>query len=139
MSSRISFGSGTVVSPFAVIQTQGGRIQFGKKCALGSFNQISAGIVGIFVGDYVRIGPSVTLLGGSRHFSKRDLLILNQGSSDKGLEIGNDVLIGAGAVILPGCKIGEGAVIGAGCVVNKDIPPYCIMAGVPARIVGQRE
>jgi acetyltransferase-like isoleucine patch superfamily enzyme len=49
------------------------------------------------------------------------------------------VLIGAGAVILPGCSIGAGAVIGAGSVVTRDVPPYSIVAGVPARVIGQRE
>lgn len=55
------------------------------------------------------------------------------------LEIGNDVWIGANAVILPEVnKIGNGAVIGAGSVVNKDIPPYAIVLGNPARIIKYR-
>lgn len=52
------------------------------------------------------------------------------------LEIGNDVWIGQNALILPGCKyIGDGSIIGGGSVVNKDIPPYSIVTGNPARIV----
>jgi virginiamycin A acetyltransferase len=55
------------------------------------------------------------------------------------LTIGNDVWIGEYAVILPSAsKIGDGAVIGAGAVVNKDIPPYAIVVGNPARVVGYR-
>jgi len=42
-------------------------------------------------------------------------------------------------VILPGCSIGAGAVIGAGSVVTGDVPPYAIVAGAPARVIGQRE
>ena len=49
--------------------------------------------------------------------------------------IGNDVWIGAGAIILSGVKIGSGAIIGAGAVVVKDVPPYAIAAGNPARVV----
>ncbi|MCB0261480.1 MAG: acyltransferase, partial [Calditrichaeota bacterium] len=45
---------------------------------------------------------------------------------------------GANVVILPGCHIGEGAVIGAGSVVNRNIPPYAIAAGVPVKVVGER-
>lgn len=53
-------------------------------------------------------------------------------------EIGNDVWIAAGATILHNVKIGDGAVIGAGAVVTKDVPPYAIVAGVPARIIKYR-
>jgi phosphonate metabolism protein (transferase hexapeptide repeat family) len=52
--------------------------------------------------------------------------------------IGHDVWIGHGAVILPGRQIGTGAVIAAGAIVTKDVPPYAIVAGNPARIVRQR-
>ncbi|GAB4149904.1 MAG: hypothetical protein Fur0041_22810 [Bacteroidia bacterium] len=54
------------------------------------------------------------------------------------VSIGHDVLISAGAMILAGVKIGTGAVIGAGAVVNKDVPPYAIVAGVPAKIIRYR-
>lgn len=54
------------------------------------------------------------------------------------VEIGNDVWIGARAMILDGVKIGDGAIIGAGAVVTKDVPPYAIVGGVPAKIIGYR-
>ena len=52
--------------------------------------------------------------------------------------IGSDVWIGRNAIILPGLKIGDGAVVGAGSVVTKDVPPYAIVAGNPARIIRLR-
>ena len=58
--------------------------------------------------------------------------------SSKRVTIGNDVWIGHGAVILPGVSIGTGAVIGANAVVTKDVPPYMIVAGVPAKILRPR-
>jgi acetyltransferase-like isoleucine patch superfamily enzyme len=139
LSNRITFGEKTVVKPFAMLLTQGGYISFGKNCAISSFNHISNGIEDIIVGDYVRLGPQVTILGGSRNFRARNKLVIDQGSHHKGVTIGNDVLVGAGAVILPGCQIGEGVVIGALSLVNSDIPPYKIVAGNPARIIGERE
>jgi acetyltransferase-like isoleucine patch superfamily enzyme len=139
ISDRISFGKGTVVKPFAVIQTQTGRIVIGHHCAVSSFDHLSTGTADLVIGDYVRIGPNVTIMGGSRNFKRRDVLIVEQGSSNPGTAIGDDVLIGANAVILPGCLIGEGAVIGASSLVNKDVPPYAIVAGVPAQVLGERE
>jgi acetyltransferase-like isoleucine patch superfamily enzyme len=139
LSRQISFGKDTVVKPFAVIQTQTGAISIGHHCAISSFNHISTGTKPVILGDYVRLGPHVTILGGNRNFRRKDSLIVDQGFSHQGVTIGSDVLIGAGAVILPGCQIGEGAVIGAGSVVTQDVPPYTIVAGVPARVMGKRE
>jgi acetyltransferase-like isoleucine patch superfamily enzyme len=64
-------------------------------------------------------------------------LIVEQGYRQRGTRIGRDVLIGASAVIFD-CTIGEGAVIGAGAVVTKDVAPYQVAAGVPAKVVGER-
>lgn len=139
LSNRISFGEKTVVKPHAMILTQGGRISFGKSCAISSFNHISNGLEDILVGDYVRLGPHVTILGGSRNFKDKNRRIIEQGSHHKQVTIGNDVLVGAGAVILPGCHIGEGAVIGSLSLVNIDVPSYAIVAGVPAKVIGGRE
>jgi acetyltransferase-like isoleucine patch superfamily enzyme len=139
LSDRISFGRGTVVKPFAILQTQSGRISIGQECAIGSFNHISTGKKDVRMGNYVRIGPSVTILGGSRNFERRDMLIVHQGSHHKSVIIGDDVLIGAGCVILPGSIIGNGVVIGAGSVVNSEIPAFAIVAGAPARILGERQ
>lgn len=52
--------------------------------------------------------------------------------------IGNDVWIGVGATIIDGCRIGDGAIVAAGAVVTKDVPPYAIVGGVPARIIRYR-
>ncbi len=139
LTSLISFGRGTVVKPFAVIQTQTGRIAFGRGCAVSSFDHISTGTKDVVVGDHVRMAPHVTLLGGSRNFRKKDELIVDQGSTNVGLTIGDDVLIGANVVILPGCHVGQGAVIGAGSIVTAEVPPYAIVAGAPAKVVGERE
>lgn len=52
-----------------------------------------------------------------------------------GIEIGDKVWVAMGAIILPGVKIGDGAIVAAGAIVTKDVPPRCMVAGVPARIV----
>ena len=138
LSGAIQFGKGSVVKPFAVITTHTGSIRFGRNCAIGSFCQITTGDCDVTLGDHVRIGPHVTILGTNRNYKKKDMLIVDQGYTQRGVTIGDDVLIGAGAVIHDGCHIGDGAVVTAGSVVQKDVPPYAIVFGVPARVVWRR-
>ncbi len=138
-SSRISFGRGSVVKPYAVIQTHTGRVAFGRKCSVSSFDHISTGDADVVIGDMVLIGPNVTILGGTREVRDRSTAILNQDvANPQGVTIGSDVLVGAGVVILPGVRIEDGAVIGAGSVVTSDIPAFAIVAGSPARVIGER-
>ncbi len=138
-SPHITFGRGTVVKPFVIIQTHEGKIAFGNHCAISSFNHISTGNGDLIVGNNVRIAPSVTIVASSRKFQDKSVPIVDQGHVSQGIQIGDDVLIGAGVTILDGCHIGEGAVIGAGSVVTKEIPAYSIVAGVPATVIGHRQ
>lgn len=140
LTGRITFGKGTVVKPFAIIQTSAGKgiISIGRNCAISSFNHISTGEGDILIGDNVRTGSSAVLMGIRRNVRNRDALIVDQGFSHRGLKIGNDVLIGANAVVIDGCDIGEGAVVGAGSVVAKPVAPYTIVAGIPAEKIGER-
>lgn len=138
LTSRITLGRGTVVKAFSIIQTTGGKISFGENCAVGSFNHIGTGVASINIGNNVRIGPGVTILGSRSIYKDRTTPIIEQGYLHGGATIGNDVLVGARSVILDGCSIGDGAVIGAGSVVDRDVPPYSIVLGVPARVVWRR-
>jgi virginiamycin A acetyltransferase len=102
------------------------------------------------IGNFCSIGPNVVILLGGEH--RPDLIttfpfncVLKEYANVPGhpttkgdVVIGNDVWIGANALILSGVQIGDGAVIGACAVVTKDVEPYAIMAGNPARIIGKR-
>jgi len=99
------------------------------------------------IGKYCSISDDVTILLGGEHMTDvistypfYDLLhIGNKTSASKGdVHIGNDVWIGYRATILSGVRIGDGAVVGAGAVVVKDVPPYAIVAGNPAKIIRER-
>jgi acetyltransferase-like isoleucine patch superfamily enzyme len=136
-SRKITFGEKTVVKPYAVIITHTGRIAIGKNCAISCFNHLSTGEADIIVGDNVRTGPGAVIHGTRRKFRDKNELIVNQGHTHKGVVIEDDVLVGANAVVFE-CRIGQGAVIGAGSVVTKDIPPYAVAAGTPAKVIGWR-
>lgn len=62
----------------------------------------------------------------------------NQVTCEQGISIGNDVWIGLNVTILPGVKIGNGVTVAAGSVVIEDVPDYCVVAGVPARVVKEK-
>ena len=137
---EITLGRGTVVKAFAVVQSSGGRISFGQQCAISSFVHISTGAGDVIAGDFVRIAPNCTLVGTTKEVHSKSVLIKDQPEFERrGIWIGEDVLIGAGTVVLPGARIGRGAVIGANGVVIGTVPEYAIMAGAPARIIGQRD
>lgn len=92
----------------------------------------------LVIGDHTIIGSYVQIMDHNHSFKKGDL-IKNQNAKIEKVSIGKDVWIGAGVKILCGVTIGDGAVIGANAVVTKDIPPYAIVGGVPARVIKYRE
>lgn len=87
----------------------------------------------IVIGNNVRLGPGIIFFGNSHDYSYLDL-------PDKGgaIYIEDHVWIGGGCRILPGVTIHEGSVVAAGSVVSKDVPPYSVVAGVPAKLIKQR-
>lgn len=139
LSGKIHFGRHCVVKPNSIIQTSGGSITFGRQCAISSFNHISAGQASIVAGDYVRIGPNVTIVASTRNYRDKSRLVIEQGYADRGITIGDDVLIGAGAVLVDGCEVGDGAVIGVGSVVVGKVAPYAVVFGAPAKVIMWRQ
>ena len=92
------------------------------------------------VGRDVMMGPFVIIVGENHNSDRLDIPMRLQGYKNyPPVRIADDVWIGARAIILPGINIGRGAIIAAGAVVTKDVPPYAICGGNPARIIRYRE
>ena len=98
------------------------------------------------IGNYVSIGPHVTFLAGGEHrldcvttypflaYGLGEVEAISRGP----IIVKDDVWIGLGAKILSGVTIGQGAVVAAGAVVTKDVPPYAVVGGVPAKLIRWR-
>jgi acetyltransferase-like isoleucine patch superfamily enzyme len=109
----------------------GDNTYIGPRCILGAGG-------GIRIGSNVTIGAGVNLLAENHEFREADQLINRQGTVRQGIVVEDDVWIGNGAIILDGVHVGRGAVIGAASIVTKDVLPNAIVAGNPAKIIGQR-
>ena len=92
----------------------------------------------ITIGAHTLVGPNVTIITANHGFAAREEHIADQPQRERDVRIGEDVWIGANAVILPGVTIGDGAVVAAGAVVREDVSPFTIVGGVPARAIGLR-
>jgi len=113
-----------------------GRIQIGNRVSINSNVQLGAADCGeIVLGNNVAIGPNVVIRASNHEYEKRDTPIYQQGHRGGRIEIEDDVWIGANVTVLPNVRLGEGSVIAAGSVVNRDIPPYSLAGGVPARVL----
>ena len=103
----------------------------------GNFNLTILDINEVYIGDNVMIGPNTTITTVGHPLSpKKRQKHLAQASK---ITIGNDVWLGANVTILPGVTIGDNVVVGAGAVVTKDIPDNSLALGVPARVVKKIE
>jgi acetyltransferase-like isoleucine patch superfamily enzyme len=104
------------------------------------------GVQNIQVGNYVQLAPKVAITGGDHLIEIIGTPMIKTGLDDsreiqatqKGVIIQDDVWIGLGSIIMDGVTIGEGSIVGAGSVVTKDIPPYTISAGCPAKKIRDR-
>jgi len=93
---------------------------------------------GIRIGNDVLVGPYAVINSSDHSHKQLDRPMTSIDHVMAPVSIGNDVWIGAHAVVTGGVEIGDGAVIAAGAVVTRDVPPYSIVGGVPAAIIGDR-
>lgn len=115
---------------------KGTTIRVGDRSGLGIDCEIHGPVT---IGADVMMGPEVHIYATAHGTGRTDIPMIEQGITEpRPVVIEDDVWIGARAIILPGVRIGQGAVIGAAAVVTKDVPPYSVAAGNPARVVKHR-
>lgn len=111
------------------------RLRIGNGTIIGD-NALLAAQRGLTIGENVNISSNVSIYSGAH--DHRDPFFRSTPRTTRPITIGDRVWIGSNAVILTGANIGEGAVCCAGCVVTKDVEPFAVVAGIPARKIGER-
>ena len=136
----ISIGPGTYVMHGSVLHVYNFRnlphayIRIGRDSLIGELN-VLRGQGGITIGDRVYTSPLVQMLAVNHVFDDPSTPMVNQGITAQGIIIEDDAWIGAGAVITDGVKVGRHAVVAAGSVVTRDVAPYTVVAGAPAKFI----
>lgn len=138
--SSSALGEGARVAPNADLR----QVTLGRYSAVGRFSKLYF----CEIGQFCSISWDVTINARNHYLDRlstsafpyveRMGFVAEDRIQSVKVVIGNDVWIGAGAIILPGVTIGDGAVIGAGSVVTKSVPPFAIVAGCPAKIIKKR-
>lgn len=138
LGASVSIGAGAMVRPSSyyggVIGEGlwvGDRSSIGPQCYIGCSGTIE-------IGDDVMLGPGVRIFSENHVFAETSIPIKAQGVQRGRTAIEDDCWIGSGVTITSGVRIGAHSVVAAGAVVTRDVPPFSIVAGVPARVVKRR-
>lgn len=130
----VRIGDGTTIAAGCFVH---GPVTLGRHVSLNHGVSVDGGRRGVRIGDGTRIATGVFIYAFD-HGIEPGRTVREQPVTSLGIDIGADVWIGAGAGITDGIKIGDHAVVGMGAVVTRDVPAWTIVAGVPARAIGDR-
>jgi acetyltransferase-like isoleucine patch superfamily enzyme len=139
----IGTGRGIAIAPrcdfthAVTLDSAGGSIEMATGSGVGP-NSVLYGHGGLRIGSGVAIAGLTMIVPGNHRLDDASRPIRAQGIEEIPIEIGDDVWIGGGAVVLAGARLGNGSVVGAGAVVRGEVAPRSIVAGVPAREIARR-
>ena len=137
--SLLKCGSKVYIDPSVEI-SEPSLVSIGNNCHIQMNCKLYGFGGGITIGDGSVLSHDIQIFARNHNYDSDDLKLIPYDERDipKKVEIGENVWIGARATILPGVVIGEGAVIGAASVVTKNIPPYAVVGGNPAKVIKYR-
>lgn len=134
-----NIGEGAVLAPLGKYKGKvyPSRIKIGDRVHIGAFSRIAA-MQEVVIGDDALISAFVHITDHSHEYRNVDLPVSGQGVYSKGsVHIGQGAWLAFGCQILSGVTVGEHSVVAANAVVTKDIPPYCVAAGNPAKVISR--
>ncbi len=135
---NVSIQKNTIIECTGVIRDLGIGLEIGNNVGIAQncFIQVRGKVV---IGNDVIFGPGVYVFSENHNFDDPDLPVVVQGETRIGVTIEDGVWIGSRAIILDGVRIGRNSIVAAGSVVNKDVPAYSIVAGIPAKVIRNRK
>lgn len=136
---NISLGNGVRIGRGSFLTSGNGSLILSDSVAVSPCVNIGADHGRIHIGSKTAIGPGTVIRAANHRFERPDIPIISQGHTEGSVIIEEDVWIGANCVITPDVRIGRGAIVGAGAVVTRNVAPFSIVAGVPAREIGRRD
>lgn len=137
MGNNVTIKRNTIIECTGVLRDLGEGLVIGNNVGIaqGCFIQVRGKVE---IGSNIMFGPNVSIFSENHQISSRDKLLIDQATKREGVRIEDDVWIGTRSIILDGVTVGRGSVVGAGSIVTKDIPPYSIVAGAPAKVIRTR-
>ena len=133
----IEIHNGVFIGRSTILTCHNGDIILEDNVNIG-FNCVISSLSRIVIKKNHLMAAFCYLVGGDHESDRTDIPVLFQGRSSKGIQIDENVWLGAGVAVLDGVTIGRDSIIGAGAVVNKDVPDYAIAAGLPAKFLWDR-
>jgi len=134
----ISIGRGGFLGRGTILSCKNGDITLGDFANIGFHSEIFSGSC-VRVGHHALFAAYTYLVGGGHEFGEPATPVIEQPRTSLGIDLGDNVWLGAGAKVLDGVRIGSGVVVGAGAVVTDDLPDAVIAAGIPARVLRRRD
>lgn len=129
---KFSIGRSSVIESFSVLNNMVGDVQIGDYSRVGIGNTI---IGPVTIGSNVMLAQNVVVSGMDHKYEDIDVPVSLQGVTSSPVVICDDSWIGANVVITKGLRIGKHAIVAAGSVVTRDVKDYCVVAGVPAKVI----
>lgn len=133
----IRIGDGVFVGRHTILSCKNGDIVLDDHANIG-FNVEVFSAARVRIGKHVLVAAYTYLVGGDHLYDRVDVPVLYQGRTAQGIEVDDNVWLGAHVVVTDGARVGRDAIVGAGAVVMGEIPPFHIAAGVPARVIRDR-
>jgi acetyltransferase-like isoleucine patch superfamily enzyme len=138
LTKNLRLGKGATISSFTKIKATNGLLDIGKETGFATCCFVSADAGGVKIGDYCIFGPNVNITSSNYVYDKLDVPFKNQGYVSKGVQIGNNVWVGAGTTILDGTVVGDNTIVVANSLLNRRYPSNCILQGNPAKVILKR-
>ena len=138
LSPNLRIGTKTKIGSFTKIKATDGPLTIGSNVSIGTNCFIASHEKGLRIGHDCLVSPNVTIIATNYNYGQLDIPFVQQGTTSKGIEIGDNVWLGSGVCVVDGAKIGKGVIVTPNSVVTTDVADYSIIQGNPAKLIFTR-